>query len=71
MFICEKRIKELLSCSREAIIQVSCGDAVALGRKRRIKMDVTDKLNMTMLCDFYELTMGNGYFEAGLQNRIT
>ena len=34
-------------------------------------MDVTDKLNMTMLCDFYELTMGNGYFEAGLQNRIT
>ena len=42
MFICEKRIKELLSCSREAIIQVSCGDAVALGRKRRITMDVTD-----------------------------
>ena len=34
-------------------------------------MDVTDKLNMTMLCDFYELTMGNGYFEAGLQDRIT
>ena len=66
MFICEKRIKELLSCSREAIIQVSCGDAAALGRKRRITMDVTDKLNMTMLCDFYELTMGNGYFEAGL-----
>ena len=33
-------------------------------------MDVTDKLNMTMLCDFYELTMGNGYFEAGLQDRI-
>ena len=29
-------------------------------------MDITDKLNMTMLCDFYELTMGNGYLEAGL-----
>ena len=28
-------------------------------------MDITDKLNMTMLCDFYELTMGNGYLEAG------
>ena len=26
---------------------------------------------MTMLCDFYELTMGNGYFENGLKDRIT
>ena len=24
-----------------------------------------------MLCDFYELTMGNGYFEAGLKDKIT
>ena len=29
-----------------------------------------DKRNLTMLCDFYELTMGNGYFQTGLQNRI-
>ena len=29
------------------------------------------KLNLTMLCDFYELTMGNGYFESGFQDRIT
>ena len=28
-------------------------------------------LNYTMLCDFYELTMGNGYFESGLKNKIT
>ena len=28
-------------------------------------------INMTMLCDFYELTMGNGYFQAGYQDRIT
>ncbi len=28
-------------------------------------------LNYTMLCDFYELTMGNGYFEAGLKDKIT
>ena len=28
-------------------------------------------INMTMLCDFYELTMGNGYFENGLKDRIT
>ena len=34
-------------------------------------MDITDKLNMTMLCDFYELTMGNGDLEAGLKDRIT
>ncbi len=30
-----------------------------------------DKLNLTMLCDFYELTMGNGYFETGYKDRIT
>lgn len=28
-------------------------------------------LNYTMLCDFYELTMGNGYFEAGMSGRMT
>lgn len=28
-------------------------------------------LNLTMLCDFYELTMGNGYFKFGYQDRIT
>ena len=34
-------------------------------------MRTDEKLNMTMLCDFYELTMGNGYLKAGLHNRIT
>ena len=34
-------------------------------------MRTEEKLNMTMLCDFYELTMGNGYFEAGYRDRIT
>lgn len=29
-----------------------------------------NKLNLTMLCDFYELTMGNGYFEKGYKDRI-
>ena len=33
-------------------------------------MSVFDKLNLTMLCDFYELTMGNGYFENGYKDRI-
>lgn len=28
------------------------------------------KTNLTMLCDFYELTMGNGYFQTGLADRI-
>ena len=27
-------------------------------------------LNHTMLCDFYELTMGNGYFQTGLGEQI-
>ncbi len=34
-------------------------------------MVVNDKLNLTMLCDFYELTMGAGYFANGYTNRIT
>ena len=29
-----------------------------------------EKLNLTMLCDFYELTMGNGYFQQGYKDRI-
>ena len=27
--------------------------------------------NTTMLCDFYELTMGNGYFQKGYRDKIT
>ena len=34
-------------------------------------MATTEKLNLTMLCDFYELTMGNGYFNHGYKDRIT
>ena len=33
-------------------------------------MNTNEKLNLTMLCDFYELTMGNGYFEKGYKDRI-
>lgn len=28
-------------------------------------------INLTMLCDFYELTMGNGYWESGMKDRVT
>ncbi len=28
-------------------------------------------MNMSMLCDFYELTMGNGYFNSGYKDRMT
>ena len=37
----------------------------------RYEMKTEEKLNMTMLCDFYELTMGNGYFKNGYKDRIT
>ena len=30
-----------------------------------------EKLNLSLLCDFYELTMGNGYLKAGYQDRVT
>ena len=34
-------------------------------------MKTGDKLNLTMLCDFYELTMSQGYFKTGYKDRIT
>ncbi len=34
-------------------------------------MVVNEKLNLTMLCDFYELTMSQGYFSQGYADRIT
>lgn len=34
-------------------------------------MSTANGINLTMLCDFYELTMGNGYFAECLQDRIT
>jgi len=37
----------------------------------RCIMNTETKLNMTMLCDFYELTMGNGYFQSQYRDRIT
>ncbi|MDD6201030.1 MAG: nicotinate phosphoribosyltransferase [Firmicutes bacterium] len=33
-------------------------------------MTQNKKWNLTMLCDFYELTMGNGYLQSGHQDRI-
>lgn len=34
-------------------------------------MKAEKTLNLTMLCDFYELTMGNGYMASGMRDRIT
>ena len=34
-------------------------------------MDLRQPQNLSMLCDFYELTMGNGYLKYGYQDRIT
>ena len=35
-----------------------------------MKIDLYNQKNLTMLTDFYELTMSNGYFENGLKDRI-
>lgn len=32
---------------------------------------MNDRINYTMLCDFYELSMANGYFQTPLKDRIT
>lgn len=34
-------------------------------------MPANDKLNLSMLCDFYEFTMSNGYFLKGYHDRMT
>ena len=34
-------------------------------------MERTKPLNLSMLFDFYEMTMANGYFRSGMQDRIT
>ncbi len=34
-------------------------------------MAIHENINLTMLCDFYELTMSNGYFANGYKDRIT
>ena len=34
-------------------------------------MKTDEKWNLSMLCDFYELTMANGYLESGQADRIT
>ena len=33
-------------------------------------MKSANGINLTMLCDFYELTMGNGYFADDMKDRI-
>jgi nicotinate phosphoribosyltransferase len=30
-----------------------------------------DSKHLSLLCDFYELTMGNGYFVSGYRDKIT
>ena len=34
-------------------------------------MNWSENRNLTMLVDFYELTMSNGYFEQGCGDRLT
>lgn len=34
-------------------------------------MDKSRSINLTMLCDFYELTMGNGYYRKGMKDTVT
>ncbi|SFC77775.1 nicotinate phosphoribosyltransferase [Clostridium uliginosum] len=36
----------------------------------KFNFNVREQRNLTMLVDFYELTMGNGYFDKGLKDKI-
>ena len=35
-----------------------------------ISLDWKERKNLTMLADFYEFTMANGYLENGMNNQI-
>lgn len=35
-----------------------------------MNLELTENRNLTMLTDFYEITMANGYFESGVGNQI-
>ena len=39
-------------------------------KKKRRKSKMKEKLNLTMLTDFYEITMANGYFQSGMAEDI-
>ena len=39
-------------------------------KKNKPTFNVRDSRNLTMLTDFYELTMGNGYLDNGMQDKI-
>ena len=38
--------------------------------KKVLSVNKANGINLTMLCDFYELTMGNGYLADGMKDRI-
>ena len=40
------------------------------GKKEGAFVNKANGINLTMLCDFYELTMGNGYLADGMKDRI-
>ena len=46
------------------------GSRFELYQKTEKSMKSANGINLTMLCDFYELTMGNGYFADGMKDRI-
>ena len=33
-----------------------------------MKQEIEDKMNLTLLADFYEITMANGYLESGIRS---
>ena len=39
-------------------------------KKEACALKSANGINLTMLCDFYELTMGNGYLDAGMGEQI-
>ena len=51
-------------------INTLCGHSGGRRTEKRMKNDSAKNINHTLLTDFYELTMANGYFELGKKDEI-
>ena len=73
--VCENFTKKRIDITGVLSMKKLANFVKILYNRGKIKNEVTvmvinDKLNLTMLCDFYELTMSQGYFSTGYKDRI-
>ena len=66
----DDKILSLIECNNEEVKQENSNKNPTVNSVQRDYMAGEVSKDLTMLCDFYELTMANGYFQTGLKDRI-